>query len=243
MNDSLGDRMKEYEEVTKLRLVRRMPAILRLDGRAFHTLTRGMEKPFDDNFIGSMRLTALEMIQKTQTAVLAYIQSDEISILLKDYTKLETEAYFGGQVQKIVSVSAAMCSVIFNKWLKLNFRDVTFDPQVFDARIFNIPKEDVCNYFIWRQKDASRNSINMLGQAHFSHKELQGKSQNDVLDMLHAKGINWNQVETLKKRGFCVVRSQYEYDWGGEKRESYMFHEDHEIPIFTEDRNYVEKHL
>lgn len=237
MTDSLGDRMKEYEDVSKHRLVRRMPAILRLDGRAFHTVTRNMRKPFDEGFINCMRMAALHMIQAVQTAQLVYVQSDEISILLKDYTRLETEAWFDGQIQKMVSISAALCSNQFNIWLKANF-EAYHPPQVFDSRVFNIPKEDVCNYFIWRQKDASRNSINSLGQAHFSHTELLNKSQNDVLDMLHAKGIAWNHMETTHKRGFCVVRHKSTDPIVGD-----LVAEDHDIPLFTEDRNYIEKHL
>jgi tRNA(His) guanylyltransferase len=246
--DSLGDRMKDYESVTKNRLVRRMPAILRLDGRAFHTLTSSMDKPFDGTFMGCMKLAALEMVKKTQTAVFAYCQSDEISILLKDYSRIETEPYFGGQIQKIVSISAATCSIIFSDLLRQHFaQDCIMGKinhmQVFDARIFNIPKEDVCNYFIWRQKDATRNSINMLGQANFSHNELQGKSQNDVLDMLHGKGMNWNDLPTKYKRGFCIVRHLDEWLSEGDTYSGPQIHRDTEIPIFTENRVYVERFL
>lgn len=238
MSDSLGDRMKEYEAVPQLHLIRRMPAILRLDGRAFHTLTRSMQKPFDEKFSKTMELTAISLFYEVQTAVLAYIQSDEISILLKDYTKLETQSWFGGNIQKIVSISAGLCSTAFNHWLTDGEH---MGSSVFDARVFNLPKEDVVNYFIWRQKDATRNSINSVGQANFSHKELHGKSQTDVLDMLHAKGINWNTLPTKHKRGICISKGPgWERHGAGAE---FTINPDLEIPIFTENREYISRYL
>lgn len=246
MNDSLGDRMKEYEPVTQTHLVRRMPAILRLDGRAFHTFTKKMKKPFDDYMFALMHFTAYKLVQEIQTSVLAYCQSDEISILLKDYSKIETQAWFGGNVQKMVSISAALATAYFNRTLLpgLPENDTNDDvPPVFDSRIFNVPKEDVVNYFIWRQKDATRNSINAVGQANFSHSQLQGKSQNDVLDMLHDKGINWNDTPTKFKRGFCIVRGPVEVKVAGITTKAEGVHADTNIPIFTENREYISRFL
>jgi tRNA(His) guanylyltransferase len=241
--DSLGDRMKQYESVTKNFLVRRMPAILRLDGRAFHTLTAKFNKPFDVDIQEMMYQTMSAVFHGVQTSVFAYCQSDEISLLLKDYTNLESQPWFGGNIQKIVSVAASIATVAFNKTRHDigNERCLSCGDAFFDARIFNIPKEDVVNYFIWRQKDATRNSINSMGQANFSHAELQGKSQNEVLDMLQSKGLNWNEVPTKFKRGMSYYRVEDASFMG--VKVPYMWHGNLEIPIFTEDREFISRFL
>ena len=241
--DSLGDRMKEYETVTKNKLVRRMPAILRLDGRSFHTFTRSMTRPFDETFTELMMETTSQLLHGVQTAVFAYSQSDEISLLLKDYSKLETQAWFGGQIQKIVSISAAIATAHFNRTIqKRQYTYADEKPAMFDARVFNVPKEDVVNYFIWRQQDATRNSINALGQAHFSHKELQNKNINEVQTMLDQKGIYWQQLPTKYKRGFCTHIGIKEVSLQGVKATPIQL-TDLKIPIFTENREYISRFL
>lgn len=223
----LGDRMKRYEDVNRNFLTRRTPVIIRLDGKAFHSFTKGLERPFDEWIHRTMVSTMEELVNQIQGAVFAYMQSDEISILIRDWDKLNTDAWFDYNIQKIVSVSAAIATAKFNDvWDKR-----TNKTALFDSRVFNLPKEEVCNYFIWRQQDASRNSVNMLAQSLFSHKELQGKNVSQVQDMMMLqKGVNWNDCKTWQKRGTCVYRD------GDNKT-------DFEIPIFTQDRNYIERHL
>lgn len=240
--------MKEYENVNRNYLIRRMPAILRLDGKAFHTFTRKFNKPFDNELSNCMISVMQYLIREMQTAVFGYTQSDEMSFLLKDYLSLETQAWFGGNAQKIVSVSAAIASVQFNQYNAVaNMAEHLNVYPVFDARIFNIPKEDVTNYFLWRQQDATRNSINSTGQAHFSHKELLGKSQKDVLDMLHAKGINWNETPVRHKRGTaCYYEGPAKFMNttvvpGNTSRGELIV--DTEMPIITENRDYIERHV
>lgn len=242
MKDSLGDRMKNnYENVTRSHLVRRMPVIIRLDGKSFHTYTKRMfvphhdlsrdNSPWSDELHDVMIETCRELLLNTMNAKLVYSQSDEISILLTDWDKLETEAWFDNNIQKICSVSSSIATANFNGevW---NRRGKVTTPAYFDSRAFNIPKEEVCNYFIWRQQDASRNSVQMLGQFYISHKEMQGLNNNQVQDKLMLDyGINWNNEQTWKKRGFCVYRNNDEIVI------------DNEIPIFTQDRNFVEKYL
>jgi tRNA(His) guanylyltransferase len=244
--DSLGDRMKEYESVPQTRLIRRMPAILRLDGRAFHTLTKDLDKPFDQALHSVMTYTTSALYSEVQTCVYAYCQSDEISLLLKDYTKLETQSWFGGNIQKICSIAASIATMNFNKH-RLDFgqrhkRLLDCGNGMFDARVFNLPKEDVVNYFIWRQKDAIRNSVNALGQAYFSHNQLQGKSQSEVLAMLGEIDIDWYKtVDPEYQRGFSVYKSgparfmgvDVEYAIGANLR----------IPIFTENREHISQFL
>ena len=260
--DSLGDRMKEnYENRAKTYLVRRMPVIIRLDGRAFHTFTKGLQRPYDEIFHNTMDATMKYLCENIQGCKLGYTQSDEITLLLTDYDTLTTDAWFDNNVQKICSISASMATMAFNKFFRRNF-DVwgrknlpdwdeggTIEPvepelmklcqaydnavikgAMFDSRCFNIPVEEVTNCFIWRQQDATRNAIQMLGQCNFSHKELHGKSCNDIQDMLMVqKGINFNDMPTEFKRGVCC-----------RKGEDGKWELDKEIPIFTQDREYVE---
>ena len=241
VHDDLGTRMKEfYEQVPKTRLVRRMPVAIRIDGKAFHTFTRGFRKPFDHILIKTMQETTKYLCENIQGCVLGYTQSDEITLILVDYQKLTSSAWFDYEVQKICSISASMATMAFNRvfvknvdeWGRLTFpnwdeggtnEEVDVDllklndayqraigkGAMFDARCFNIPKEEVTNLIYWRQLDATRNSIQMVGQANFSHKELQNKSCNDIQDMLHEqKGINWNDYPIVCKRGTACIKNR-----------------------------------
>ncbi len=262
--DDLGNRMKTfYEEIPKTRLMRRTPVVIRIDGKAFHTFARGFKRPFDDVLIMTMQETAKYLCENIQGCQLAYVQSDEISLLLIDYQRFETSAWFDYEMQKMCSISASMATMAFNKI----FRDMVGELHIkgsleeeyscilykaaqkgamFDARVFNIPKEETCNYFYWRQLDASRNSIQMVGQANFSHKELQYKSCNDIQDMLMTqKGINWNDFPTYQKRGSCVLKENY-LDTTPESTDSETIRSrwiiDKNIPIFRgEGREYIER--
>lgn len=236
VHDDLGVRMKTfYEQIPKTKLMRRCPVAIRIDGRAFHTFTRGFQKPFDEVLIKSMQETMKYLCENIQGCVLGYTQSDEITLILVDYKKLTSSAWFDYEIQKICSIAASMATMAFNnifsKYVKefdleLAYNDNGIDTEenrklweiykkainkgaMFDARCFNIPKEEVTNLVYWRQLDASRNSIQMVGQANFSHKELQNKSCNDIQDMLMTqKGINWNDLPTYQKRGSCCVRNK-----------------------------------
>ena len=230
VHDDLGVRMKTfYEQIPKTKLMRRCPVAIRIDGKAFHTFTRRFHKPFDEVLIKSMQETMKYLCENIQGCVLGYTQSDEITLILVDYKKLTSSAWFDYEVQKICSIAASMATMAFNKFFRDNVGDYlyeNYDDQyladyikilqnavdkgaMFDARCFNIPKEEVTNLVYWRQLDASRNSIQMVGQANFSHKELQNKSCNDIQDMLMTqKGINWNDLPTYQKRGSCCVRNK-----------------------------------
>lgn len=259
--DSLGDRMKGYENISRIYLTRRTPIIIRIDGKAFHTFTRGFARPFDDVLIKSMQNTAKYLCENIMGCKLAYTQSDEISLLLVDYEKIETHAWFDNNLQKMVSVAASMATMAFNRFFR---EEMDKDPTIpsvrynwytsainkgamFDARAFLLPKEEVNNYFIFRQQDATRNSIQMVAQSNFSHKELQGKSCNVLQDMLHEqKGINWNDYPTVYKRGSCIIKVYdviIPYDGVGNICERTKWIVDKEIPIFTQDRNYINKYV
>ena len=234
-NSDLANRMKTfYEQIPKTKLTRRTPVICRIDGKAFHTYTRGFQKPFDEVLIKTMQETTKYLCENVQGCVLGYTQSDEISLVLVDYKRFETSAWFDYEIQKMCSIAASMATMAFNKFFENNVDDYRFSKwdgvskyeegteeyiktllkavekgAMFDARVFNIPKEEVTNCIYWRQLDASRNSIQMVGQANFSHKELQNKSCNDIQDMLMLqKNINWNDFPTYQKRSTCVVRNK-----------------------------------
>jgi tRNA(His) guanylyltransferase len=221
--DSIGNRMKEnYENRYRIKLTRRMPVIMRLDGKAFHTLTRGMERPYSKCFRDMMVSTALELLKEIQGSKCAYVQSDEISILIIDFDKLTTDAWFDYNIQKMVSVSAGIASATFTRYIdKIG---------IFDSRVFNIPKEEVCNYFIWRQQDWVRNSIQMLAQHYFSAKELHGKNQPAMHEMLYTKNVNWADQHPRWKNGtFLNVMD------GGILVD--------ETIIFTQNRDVIENYL
>lgn len=201
---SLGDRMKEnYENRYRIKLTRRTPVIIRLDGKAFHTVTKNCHKPFDQNFMYCMKQTAEDLCE-IQGVKCAYTQSDEISLLLTDFDNLETEAWFDYNLQKMVSVAAGIASVGFTyRWLG---EDDTNCVGIFDARAFNIPKEEVCNYFIWRQQDCIRNSVQMLAQHHFSHQELNKKSTLMMKGMLKKLSVDWDELSFNIKYGYFLSK-------------------------------------
>jgi len=207
MKDDLGTRMKtQYEQRTRTFLPRRTYTMIRLDGKAFHTFTRGMDRPYDERFMYAMDYTAMHLCLEIQGAVMAYVQSDEISILLTDFDKITTDAWFDGQVQKIVSVSASMATAFFNEYINHDVQRMNHKRAFFDARVFTIPDPvEVENYFVWRQKDAVRNSLAMHAQSLYSHKKLHGKSQADMHDMIHEAGENWNDLPDGFKRGRTIA--------------------------------------
>ena len=217
MKDELGERMKsQYEMRSRTWLPRRTYTIIRLDGKAFHTFTRGMDRPYDKNFMDLMDKTTKFLCEEIQGCKMAYTQSDEISLLLTDFDKIGTNAWFDGQVQKVVSVAASLATGKFNAMIAARLTNEGECPKYiatgkwcgfFDARVFCIPDPvEVENYFVWRQKDAVRNSLSMHAQSLYSHKELHGKSQSDMHEMIHAKGQNWNDLPDGFKRGRTFVK-------------------------------------
>lgn len=212
MKDLLGDRMKTYyENRTRYFLPRRTYTIIRLDGKAFHTLTKHFIKPFNDILIDIMNKTAIELCKQIQGAKFAYVQSDEISILLTDFDTLTTQAWFDGNIQKIVSVSASIATVnFFNSLIYFIWNDrIKKIDACFDSRVFTIPNNiEVENYFVWRQKDWIRNSINMYAQSTYSHKELNGKSIIEVKKMLKTKDLDWDDLKQAYKYGRLIYKDE-----------------------------------
>lgn len=249
---SLGDRMKAYENIERKYLTRRLPVIVRVDGKSFHNFTRGFDKPFDSALMSCMQRTAYFLCRNIMGAKLAYTQSDEISLLLTDDDTLDTDAWFGKNLQKIVSVSAAMATNFFNTAVRYKVESglasdglaAAYNDEklaIFDARAFTLPHDEVLNYFVWREQDSTRNSIQMVGYANFSQKELYGKSCNEIQDMLMTqKGINWNDFTTSEKRGTCVIKKNHPVltpDGELTMRGEWSF--DFDIPIFNRSPEYI----
>lgn len=246
--DSLGNRMKTYYEgIPSIKLYRRMPVIIRLDSVAAHTLLRNFTKPFDNVFSNSMQATMKYLCENIQGCVFGYTQSDEITLILVDYENLDTSAWFDYKLEKITSVSASMATLAFNKsfnseiseYMKnsedLKMKEVYLKAlekgAIFDSRAFNIPKEDVCNCVLWRQRDAEKNSVQMLAQTLYTHREIQGINSKQLQDKIFSeKGINWNDVPTRFKRGSACRRN-----------ENGKWEIDNEMPILSSDREYIEK--
>jgi tRNA(His) 5'-end guanylyltransferase len=204
--DSLGDRMKHnYEERARHYLLRRTPVIVRVDGKAFHTFTANFNKPFDMTFIECMVVAAKAVAKELQGFKVGYIQSDEASFLLTDYDDLNTDAWFDLNVQKVASVTSSLMTYCFNKVMPCDKASI-HQPVVFDARCFNIPKEEIANYFLWRAKDWERNSVSMFARAFFSQKELHGKGRADIHEMLHQKGQNWANLDPICKNGTFLIK-------------------------------------
>jgi len=272
-NDPLGDRMKKfYENRTKQYLPRRTYTMIRIDGKAFHSYTRGLKRPFDDGLMNDMDETAIYLCKNIQGAKLAYVQSDEISILLTDFESFATDAWFDGNIQKIVSVSASMAAAKFNqlRWIRFvnsKYNDTTEKVEwlwfmaaaklklgEFDARTFTIPsRTEVSNYFVWRQQDATRNSISSLAQSLYSPKDLMGCGSNKLQEMCHEKGTNWNDFDPKYKRGRLILKEVFdtESDWKtidtvdnplidetGVFRSHWVMYEP---PVFTEDKEFLTK--
>lgn len=205
--DNIWDRMKWYESNYDTRLLKRTPVIIRLDGRAFHTFTRWCEKPFDNKLIDAFNSSVKSILENIQWWKLAYHQSDEVSILITDYDTIDTQWYFDYRVNKINSIVAANMSNAFNV-----FYDNGWKMALFDCRCFNVPEDDIANYFLWRQKDRVRNSLQMLSRSYFSTKELHWKNRSDMHEMLHSVWVNWSDLDWRLKNWTYFTKWWEEYD-------------------------------
>lgn len=278
MKDQLGDRMKDfYEDRTRYKLARRTNTIIRIDGKAFHTYTKGLERPFDLGLMEDMNKTTEFLCQNIQGAKFGYVQSDEISILITDYDDISTHAWFDGNLQKMSSIAASLATAKFNQLrmarfarnsgIEPKYRDESYIAEseienfklaMFDARVFQIPyQEEVFNYFIWRQQDATRNSISSVAQTYFSTTELKGKKTNVMQDMLMVqKEINWNDFSPREKRGALIRKVERQFvrkdidpiddgkTYAIDKGNIYtrnVWEADPETPIFSKDKDYLKE--
>ena len=248
--DDLGDRMKGYENIPNAKLINRMPVIVRIDGRAFHTVTKGFAKPFDDLLIKTMQQTTMDLCEEVQNCRFGYVQSDEISLLIYPIDLIKAEPYFYNRIQKICSITASIATMSFYKHFMENAKE--YDNPVyqkviekginFDSRCFNIPLEEVNNYFIWRQQDATRNSIQMVAQSNFSHSQLQNLNTSQLQEKLfQEKGINWNNYPIHLKRGTACKKIEVTLkNTDGQEFTRNKWTLDMNMPVLTENRGYID---
>ena len=266
--DSLGDRMKDYENCYRLYLSKRQPIIIRCDMRAGHTFTKGFERPYDIAFASCMWETARKLCENVGGCRFGYTQSDEITLVLADWENPKTEPWFGNNLQKIVSISASMATLYFNKafmeMLSKAFHNLNIPSEklqvyhkalsektaIFDSRAFIIPREEIFNVLYWRQLDCKRNSIQLLGQANFSHNQLQNKNSDEIQEMLfQEKGINWAKEPEWFKNGVAIYKKPTKVDYynkfDGSSGVVYRnkWYADLETPVFTKDKQYIEKYF
>lgn len=231
---SLSDRMKEYERAYDIKMTRRIPIIIRLDGRAFHSWTKriGCIKPFDDRLMNLMSETTKYLCKNISGCILGYTQSDEISLLVVNNQNNNSEAWFENRIQKMVSISSSLATYFFNTNSPFE-RNI---PAFFDSRVFILPKFEIKNYFLWRQRDAEKNSISSLAQSLYSHKELQNKNSSDKQELCFQKGINWNDLYTPKKRGYAIYKKPFLIKGkDNEEITRNKFIIDDNIPVFSSD--------
>ena len=237
-NITFSQRMKNFEATSTTYLERKQPVIIRVDGKNFSNLTKkNCQKPFDSHFIECMKQALLTLCKEIQCVKLAYAQSDEISLLLTDYEDDKTEPWFGNKVQKMVSISASLATSSFGGEFRKRFPQSNTQ-TLFDSRVFNLPKDEVVNYFIWRQRDAERNSITMLAQEHFSSKELIRKDSRQRIAMLLERGVGWHKIDPVFQRGMCAMRQQAVVD--NTIRKHWII--DTKIPSFGQQRDYIGCH-
>lgn len=251
-------RMKEqYEDRFRIMLPRRSYTIIRVDGRAFHTWTRGLPRPYSQALMQSMDHVAKTLCESMPGAQMAYVQSDEVSVLLTDFARIDTHAWFDNNLQKLCSISASIATAAFNVYaitlLKITGEDSDADKSRrlahFDSRVFQIPDPvEVANYFVARQKDASRNSVSMLAQHYCSANELHGVSCEKMHDKIHEHGDNWNDHPIRFKHGGAVVKEmcapyQKETKVGLVDIPEHLEWAVVDPPIFTKERAWLESQI
>jgi tRNA(His) 5'-end guanylyltransferase len=268
MSKSANERFKRYESSYNLLIPPRTYTIVRVDGKGFSKFTKSMNKPFDEDFSEAMNYAAIELCKEFNPDF-AYTQSDEISLVFTDFA-IEAQQMFDGKIQKLCSTTAAKAAASFNKKLLMIkaekcFQSETFDLEelknntynlmrdishgqavydtMFDSRVFIIPDfREVGNYFVWRQQDATRNSISMAAEKVVGKKAIVGKNGSQRQEMMFEKGVNWNDYKTQFKRGVVIVKEEFEMDapkspTGKVMRKRWVVDED--TPIFTKNREYL----
>lgn len=271
-HSDIGARMKAYENCYRIYLPKRQAVIVRVDGKAFHSFTKGFDRPYDALFASCMWNTTKQLCENISGCVFGYTQSDEISLVLVDYKNINTEPWFGNNLQKIVSISASMATYFFKKIFEEAIRDeylnwyttgtVNDEKEkllnqhtqaynnklcVFDARAFIIPREEVSNYIYWRQLDCVRNSIQLAGQAYFSHKQLQNKNCDQIQEMLWQEHqVNWSKYPTWFKNGIAIYKQPREiYHKNEDGTQSFIMRDkwtiDLEMPMVSQNPDFINK--
>lgn len=262
--DSLGDRMKGYENKTRIYLEPKTPVIIRLDGRAFHTITQGFDKPFDAVMTACMEQTLKKLCESVSGVLLGYTQSDEITLLLGDWANSDTQMFFNGNILKIASITASAATLAFNKALIAEIEKLKAAGEdascyekayntnaMFDSRCFNVPFSEVVNSLLWRQQDAIRNSKQAVAQANYSARALHGLNCDELVEKLKDElGIVWSDFPIYQQRGTLCERVEvteeitYTIKRTQEQKKAIVTRNkwvlNHEMPLFSEMRESIE---
>jgi len=219
MNDTLGNRLKFYEAMTEIQLMPLLPIVARIDGRTFHTFTKGMKRPYDEQMTNAMVSTAKRLAESTDARI-AYTQSDEITLIwYSDNTKSQT--FFNGRHSKLVSNLASMATLYFYQEVLKNMPEYASRNTTFDCRVFSVPTvQEACNVLVWRELDATKNAVSQASRAFYSDRECLGKNSSDKQEMLFQKGVNFNDYPDSFKRGTYIIRKQTETVFTAEEIEN-----------------------
>ena len=242
LKDSLGNRMKGYENAYKETLPENFPIIIRLDGSHFHTFTKDLEKPFDENLISAFWETCKYLAENIGGAKFVYHQSDEISILVRNDDNYNTQAWFKNNLNKLVSISASLATAKFNEEIRKVYPGKEL--ATFDSRVFIVPEHEILNYFVWRQNDAMRNSVSMVAQSMFSHKSLQNQKKDDMVKrMLVENHFDFfNDLEIYKQRGACFEKELFDLNLGnGDTVKRSRWEVNLNMPVLTEEKDFLNK--
>lgn len=244
--DDLGDRMKGYENGYRHYLPKRLPVLIRIDGKAFHTFTKGMKRPFDQDLSNAMWETVKHLCANIQGCKIGYTQSDEITLYISNFDQWTTESWFDNNLQKMVSIAASLATAKFNEEIRKVYPEKGL--ALFDARAWVVPHDEVVNAFIWRQQDATKNSVSMVAQSQFSHKELQGLKGQQMKEKLESeKDIKWDELPVWQKSGVAIIKKQVEkaVEYNGQKHvvKRNVWAVDEETPIFSTEREYIDRYV
>jgi tRNA(His) guanylyltransferase len=206
MKQNLGDYIKQLEsQTTKQFMIPRIPIVIRLDGKSFHTFTKGLKRPYDER-LSQLMVDTTKYVMKQTNPVFAYTQSDEITLVYYN-ENIESDIIYGGKLHKLTSIIPGFATAFFNKKLGEYIPEKKDDMIVFDGRVFNTPSLlDAANTVLWREIDATKNSITMASLSVYSHKEIDGKNSSQKQEMLFEKGINWNDYPNFFKKGTYLKR-------------------------------------
>ncbi len=214
--DELGDRMKDYERAEGgRRLLARVPVCVRIDGKRFSRFTQGLARPYDERLSRLMVATTRYLVEES-SAVVGYTQSDEISLVMWDPDP-KAQIFLDRRVLKLASILASMTTGYFNAHLPEHLPEKTSQMALFDCRVWSVPAlDEAANTLLWREIDATKNSISMAARAHYSHAELMNKTSSELHELLHQKGVNWNDFPSFFKRGTYVMRRTVERSFTAE---------------------------
>jgi tRNA(His) 5'-end guanylyltransferase len=198
--------MKLYERAEAgRRFLPLLPICARIDGKRFSAWTQGLARPYDRRLSDLMVEVTIKLVEETQ-ALIGYTQSDEISLVFYS-DDLKRAPFLDGRIQKLTSILASMTTAHFNMRLAAVLPERADRPALFDCRAWTVPtREEATNVLLWRERDASKNSLSMAARHYYPHAQLDGAKGPQLHELLHQVAVNWNDYPPFFKRGSFVRR-------------------------------------